>query len=227
MNTTSTDLTLGTAFDQEALLHIDALFNFALSMTKDPDDAQDLVQETYLRAYRFSDKYEIGTNCKAWLFRILRNTFINKYRKGTKEPDRVDYDENESPNQLLSCSEDLRQSMFDKMFDDDVTGAIAALPEIFKVPVLLCDIEGFTYEEIANMVDCPVGTVRSRIHRGRKMLRERLYSYAKYRGFDVDGEMPKQLAVPAYIPAYDEDESETETDELIDEDTDVIVAVAA
>lgn len=176
-----------TAFEREALPHSDILYNYALRMTNDPADADDLVQETFLKAFRFWDKYEQGTNIRAWLFRILKNSYINRYRKISKEPDMVDYedvqnfytsirDENADPN-------DLQQAMFGGLLEDEVSEAIAELPEDFRTVVILSDIEGLTYEEIADFVDCPVGTVRSRLHRGRKLLRARLFSYARERGY--------------------------------------------
>lgn len=174
-------------FEREALPHIDALYNFALRMTGDPDDADDLLQDTYLKAYRFFDKFEKGTNCKAWLFRIMKNSYINLYRKNSKEPDKVDYEEIQNFYNTIradsSDPNDLQEQLFGNLLDDDVTKAIESLPEDFRTVVILCDIEGFTYEEIAQFVECPIGTVRSRLHRGRKMLREKLFTYAKQKGY--------------------------------------------
>ncbi|MBL0173981.1 MAG: sigma-70 family RNA polymerase sigma factor [Ignavibacteria bacterium] len=177
-------------FEREALPHMDALYNFALRMTGDPDDADDLLQETFLKAYRFFDKFEKGTNCKAWLFRIMKNSFINIYRKVTKEPDKVDYDDVEEFYHSIRAesadSNDLQEKLFSNLLDDDVSRALEGLPGEFRTVVILCDIEGFTYEEIAEFVECPIGTVRSRLHRGRKMLRVKLLAYAKDRGYDTD-----------------------------------------
>lgn len=174
-------------FEQEALPHMDALYNFALRMTNDPDEADDLLQETYLKAYRFFDKFEKGTNCKAWLFRIMKNSFINMYRKTSKEPDKVDYNDVEEFYHMIraesSDPNDLEAKLFSNLLDDDVSRALEELPEEFRTVVILCDIEGFTYEEIADFVECPIGTVRSRLHRGRKMLRARLFEYARSRGY--------------------------------------------
>lgn len=174
-------------FKREAIPHMDILYNYALRMTADPDDAKDLLQETFLKAYRFWDKYEKGTNIRAWLFRIMKNSYINRYRKETKEPDTVDYNDIQNfYNTIRYQSEDpndLQEKIFGGLLEDDVARAIEALPEDFRTVVILCDIEGLTYEEIAEFVDCPIGTVRSRLHRGRKMLREKLYHYAKKRGF--------------------------------------------
>ncbi len=175
-------------FEKEALPHMDALYNFALRMTSDPDEADDLLQETYLKAYRFFDKFEKGTNCKAWLFRIMKNSFINIYRRSSKEPDKVDYHDVEefyhSIRAESSDPNDLEERIFSNILDDDVTIALESLPEEFRTVVILCDIEGFTYEEIADFVECPIGTVRSRLHRGRKMLRAKLLNYAQDRGYE-------------------------------------------
>jgi RNA polymerase sigma-70 factor (ECF subfamily) len=174
-------------FEKEAVPHMDAVYNFALRMTGDEDDADDLVQETYMKAFRFFDKFEKGTNCKAWLFRILKNSFINDYRKQTKEPNKVDYDdvqnfyENIKSNEVESKHYEL--DAFSNLLDDDISKAITELPEDFRTVIILNDIEGFTYEEIADFVDIPVGTVRSRLHRARKMLYVQLFDYAKDRGF--------------------------------------------
>lgn len=174
-------------FEREALPHIDLLYNFALRMTNNPADADDLVQETYLKAYRFWDKYEKGTNIRAWLFRIMKNSYINRYRKESKEPETVDYDEVKTFYNTLrdesSDPNDLQESLFGNLLDDDVASAIASLPDDFRTVVILCDIEGLTYEEIAEFVEIPLGTVRSRLHRGRKLLRSKLMKYAKDRGY--------------------------------------------
>ena len=174
-------------FEQEALPHMDALYNFALRMTGDGDDANDLVQDTFLKAFRFFDKFEKGTNCKAWLFRSMKNTFINSYRKKTKEPDKVDYEDVEKFYETVKPSSTdsahLEKEIYDNLLDDEITSAIASLPDDFKTVIILSDIEGFTYDEIADFVDCPVGTVRSRLHRARKMLFAKLYKYANEKGY--------------------------------------------
>jgi RNA polymerase sigma-70 factor (ECF subfamily) len=175
------------AFEKEAVPHMDSLYNFALRMTGDSDEADDLVQETYLKAFRFFDKFERGTNCKAWLFSIMKNTFINSYRKTTKEPGKVDYQdvenfyENIKPSSTDSAH--LEKDIYDNLLDDELSDAIASLPEDFRTVIILCDIEGFTYDEIADFVDIPVGTVRSRLHRARKMLFSKLYNYAADKGY--------------------------------------------
>jgi len=178
---------LNEEFEREAVPHMDALYNFALKMTGDSDDASDLIQETYLKAFRFWDKFEKGTNCKAWLFRIMKNTFINTYRKNTKEPDKVDYEEIENFYENIKPSSTdsahLEKDIYDNLLDDELSSAISSLPEDFRTVVILCDIEGYTYDEIADFVDVPVGTVRSRLHRARKMLYTKLHYYASDKGY--------------------------------------------
>jgi len=174
-------------FEEEFMPQIDALYTFAYHLTYNEDDANDLVQDTYLKAYRFIDNYIEGTNAKAWLFKILKNAFINQYRKRTKQPTRVDYEEvinfHEEEDANYSSYMDMREEMFQAMMGDEVTNAINALPVDFRVVILLCDIEGFTYEEIAKIVDIPIGTVRSRLHRARNMLKVELRNYAASLGY--------------------------------------------
>jgi RNA polymerase sigma-70 factor (ECF subfamily) len=174
-------------FQNEALPHMDFLYNYALRMTYNSTDAEDLVQETFLKAFRFWDSYEKGTNIRAWLFRIMKNAYINRYRKEKKEPETVEYDEVEnfynSVRETASESSDLQETLYNNLLEDDVATAIAELPEDFRTVVILCDIEGLTYEEVAEFVDCPIGTVRSRLHRGRKLLRAKLLDYARKRGY--------------------------------------------
>ena len=177
-------------FDDEIIPHMDALYNFALRLTTDPNDAEDLVQDTIVKAYRFFSSYEKGTNAKAWMFRILKNSFINNYRKSSKKPSQVDYDEvssyYESVRAERTDTSDLENLMFREMMDDDLSEALTRLPEDFRTVVLLCDVEGYTYEEIANMLDVPIGTIRSRLHRGRNLLKTELLEYAKKRGYTGD-----------------------------------------
>lgn len=185
---TSLDLTqLYKDFEEEALPHMDALYNFALKMTGDSDTADDLIQDTYMKAFKFFDKFEKGTNCKAWLFRILKNSYINDYRKLSKQPDKVDYDDIENFYENIKATEiktsHLVDDDFSRLMDDDISEAITTLPEDFRTVIILSDIEGFTYEEIAEFVDCPIGTVRSRLHRARKMLYTKLYKYAEDKGY--------------------------------------------
>lgn len=177
-------------FDEEIIPHMDALYNFALRLTTDPNDAEDLVQDTIVKAYRFFSSYEKGTNAKAWMFRILKNSFINNYRKTSKKPSQVDYDEVSSYYESIRAertdTSDLESLMFREMMDDDLSNALTRLPEDFRTVVLLCDVEGYTYEEIANMLDVPIGTIRSRLHRGRNLLKTELLEYAKKRGYTGD-----------------------------------------
>ncbi len=173
-------------FEREAVPHMDLLYNYALRMTGNTADADDLVQETYLKAFRFWDKYEKGTNIKAWLFRIMKNSYINRYRKESKEPDTVDYDEVKNFYNTIkddsTDTDDLGERMFGNLLSDEVAKALESLPVDFRTVVILCDIESLTYEEIADFVEIPIGTVRSRLHRGRKMLRIKLFEYARKRG---------------------------------------------
>lgn len=177
-------------FEDEIIPHLDAMYNFALRLTSDPNDAEDLVQDTIVKAFRFFSSYEKGTNAKAWLFRILKNSYINNYRKKSKQPNQVDYDEVSSFYETIRAdrtdTSDLEDRMFRELIDDDISNALEELPEDFRTVVLLCDVEDFTYEEIANMLDVPIGTIRSRLHRGRNLLKAQLMDYAEKRGFQPD-----------------------------------------
>jgi RNA polymerase sigma-70 factor, ECF subfamily len=176
-------------FQEEALPYLDSLYAGALRMTRNPADAEDLVQETMLRAYRSFDKFEPGTNLKAWLFRILTNAYINVYRKRQREPQKVSQDEiedfdlyqelkNHDP-QLSATPETI---VLDNLVDSDIMDAIDDLPEQFRLAVVLSDIEGFSYAEMAQIMDVPMGTVMSRLHRGRRALQKRLWDIARERG---------------------------------------------
>jgi RNA polymerase sigma-70 factor (ECF subfamily) len=167
-------------FEREALPHLDLLYNYSRRMINSSADAEDLVQETFLKAFRFWDGYERGTNIKAWLFKILKNSYINRYRRENREPETVDYD---SVEKKSDHSGESSGAFMEQMLEDDVTKAMESLPEEFRTVVILCDIEGLVYEEIAEFVEIPVGTVRSRIHRGRKLLRAKLFEYAKKKGY--------------------------------------------
>lgn len=186
MSQSTTDLQK--IFDEELLVHIDSVKTFAYHLTYNEADANDLVQETYMKAHRFIDKYQPGTNAKAWLFKICKNAFINEYRKKSKRPTKVDFEEivsyHRGDDQSKTEYFDLREEIFDNMMGDEVTTAINALPIDFRSVVLLCDIEGFTYEEISKIIDVPIGTVRSRLFRARNMLKERLKSYATDLGYE-------------------------------------------
>lgn len=175
-------------FEKEFMPLIDSLYNFAYRLTLDEDDANDLVQETYLKAYRFFDSYEQGTNAKAWLFRILKNSFINEFRKKSKEPSKVDYNEVEtfynSDDVDENITADLRVDSIQDMIGDEVATALNALAVDFRTIIILCDLEGFTYEEMSKILDIPIGTVRSRLHRARNLLKEKLKSYASSMGYN-------------------------------------------
>lgn len=177
-------------FNEEIIPHLDALHNFGLRLTSDPNDAEDLVQDTIVKAYRFFSSYEKGTNAKAWLFRILKNSYINNYRKKSKKPQEVDYDEVATFYETIRAerteTSDLEDKMFRELIDDDISKALNDIPEDFRTVVLLCDVEDFTYEEIANMLDVPIGTIRSRLHRGRNLLKAQLLEYAQKRGYAGD-----------------------------------------
>jgi len=174
-------------FEKELFPHITALKTFAYHLSYNEEDANDLVQETYMKAHRFIDKYVEGTNAKAWLFKIMKNAYINEYRKKSKRPKKVDFEDIVSYQDRDDASStkyhDLRQEIFQDMMGDEVTIAINALPIDFRTVILLCDIEGFTYEEISKIIDVPIGTVRSRLFRARNMLKEKLKEYAERLGY--------------------------------------------
>jgi len=176
-------------FSEEFYPHAESLYNFAYSLAHNDADAADLVQETYTKAFRFIDKYDQGTNAKAWLFKILKNAFINHYRKKSKAPTKVDiadysgYNDEEGGSNL-SGYVDLRQEIFQNMMGDEVTAAVNGLPVDYRTVILLCDVEDFSYEEISKIIGAPIGTVRSRLHRARNLLKEKLKSYAKSLGYE-------------------------------------------
>ena len=180
-------------FDREAMPHMKLLYNYALRMSGDREDADDLVQDTYMRAFKFFHKFEKGTNCKAWLFRIMKNCYINRYRKNKKEPPKVDYEDvqnfYDSIRSELVDPNDLEQKVFANLLDDDVMNALNSLQDDYKTVVILCDLEGLSYDEISEFLDCPIGTVRSRLHRGRKILQNKLTEYAKDKGYAVETEI--------------------------------------
>jgi RNA polymerase sigma-70 factor (ECF subfamily) len=179
-------------FDQEFMPHINSMYNFAFRLTMDEDEAKDLVQDTYLKAFRFITSFQKGTNAKAWLFRILKNSFINDYRKKSKEPAKVDYQEvetfyNSEEAEADNITTDLRVDAVQEMIGDEVANALNSLAVDFRTVIILCDIEGFTYEEMAKILDIPIGTVRSRLHRARNLLKDKLKVYAKSMGYNEDG----------------------------------------
>jgi len=171
-------------FERAALVHLDALYRVALRLTGNAADAEDLVQETMLRAYRSWDRYTPGTNAKGWLLTILRHLFINEYRRKSRHPETVDVDTIE-PFALFQevQEEDPQGAFFDKIVDDEVLRAVDQLPEAFREAVTLSDVEGLSYEEVAKVLDVPVGTVKSRLYRGRRLLQAKLYEYAVSMGY--------------------------------------------
>ena len=178
-------------FESEAVPHMDALYRTALRMTKNQTDAEDLVQETMVKAYRFWDKFEPGSNCRAWLFKIMTNIFINEYRSKSRTPVSVnmdDIDDNFLYGQLASMppGRTPEEEMFAKIFDDDVKKAIEELPDDFRLVVVLSFLEGFSYQEIADIIELQLGTVKSRLHRGRKLLQKKLHDYAVKNGYIKD-----------------------------------------
>jgi RNA polymerase sigma-70 factor (ECF subfamily) len=175
-------------FDKEALVHLDSLYRTALRMTKNENDASDLVQETFFKAYRFWDKFEEGSNCRAWLYKIMTNIFINQYRAKASSPQTVDLEDVDDDflfGQLsaLGPSDDPEKLFFRKVFDDDVKAAIDEMPDDFRLVIILSFLEGFSYQEIADILNINIGTVKSRLHRGRKLLQKSLWEYAVKNGF--------------------------------------------
>jgi RNA polymerase sigma-70 factor (ECF subfamily) len=170
-----------TEFEREVLPHLQALYGVALRMTKSEGDAEDLVQETVLRAYRFWDGFEAGSNCRAWLMRILTNVFRNRYRERTREQEILGEAEASTANlgQFQGRSpRDAESALFGRMLSRDVERALAELPPEFRLPVILADLEDLSYKEIAEIMECPAGTVMSRLFRGRRMLQKQLSDYA-------------------------------------------------
>ena len=185
-----------TKFSEQAMQYMDALYTAALRLTHNSADAEDLVQETYLKAYRAYGGFEEGTNLRAWLYRILTNTFINNYRSKKRRPDETDIDEVEDLYlyrrlgglEAAAAGRSAEDDLLDWFTDAEVKEAVESLPEQFRMAVLLSDVEGFSYKEIAEILDIPIGTVMSRLHRGRKALQRQLYEFAKSRHLtSVDG----------------------------------------
>jgi RNA polymerase sigma-70 factor (ECF subfamily) len=177
-------------FSDQAMEHMPSLYAAALRMTRHPSDAEDLVQETYLKAYRAWNSFQQGTNLKAWLYRILTNTFINSYRSKKRRPEMSDIEDVEDLYlyrrlgglEAAAAGRSAEEEVLDSITDDEVKRAIEALPEQFRMAVLLADVEGFSYKEIASILDIPIGTVMSRLHRGRKALQKSLFEFGMERG---------------------------------------------
>jgi len=187
------DPVLRERFERDVLPLLPNLYGAALRMTRNPQDAEDLVQETYLRAYRGFEGFREGTNLRAWMYRILTNTFINSYRKKQREPVTVSVSDEDTPDWYLydrigsSVAEPSAESeVLEQIPDEDVQRALEDLPEVFRMAVLLADVEGFSYKEIAEIVDIPIGTVMSRLHRGRKALQRALWETVRERGLVTD-----------------------------------------
>jgi len=183
-------MTTRETFANDAMSHAPQLFSTAMRMTRNRADAEDLVQETFVKAWRAFDSYQQGTNLRAWLFRIMTNTYINKYHAKQRRPQETELDDVEElflyrrlgaidQSRISPSAEDQMMALFT---DDDIKRALEDLPETFRLPVLLSDVEGFSYKEIAEMTGVPIGTVMSRLHRGRKAMQKLLYEFAKDRG---------------------------------------------
>ncbi|HEX7094734.1 MAG TPA: sigma-70 family RNA polymerase sigma factor [Acidimicrobiales bacterium] len=201
-------------FAEQAMPYMDSLYNAALRLTRNASDAEDLVQETYLRAYRGFGGFEDGTNLRAWLYRILTNTFINNYRAKKRRPDETELDEVEDLYlyrklgglEAATVGRSAEDELMDWFTDAEVKEAVEALPEQFRLAVLLADVEGFSYKEIAEILDVPIGTVMSRLHRGRKALQRRLYEFAEARRL-VGGESGNGHAEASEHASRDGDEA--------------------
>jgi RNA polymerase sigma-70 factor, ECF subfamily len=182
-------------FERDAMQYARQLYSAAMRMTRNPSDAEDLVQETFLKAYRAYHTFEAGTNLKAWLYRILTNTYINKYRKESRRPSEVDLGSVEDlylyrrigSEESAEASRTTEDRVLDGLVESDIKAAVESLPENFRLPVLLADLEGFSYKEIADILEIPIGTVMSRLHRGRKAMQKALWDYAEKRGLLPEG----------------------------------------
>jgi RNA polymerase sigma-70 factor (ECF subfamily) len=182
-------------FAEEAMEYMSSLYSAALRMTRNPADAEDLVQETYLKAYRAFGSFKEGTNLKAWLYRILTNTFINAYRARKRRPEQTELDDVEDLYlyrrlgglEAVSAGRSAEEEVLEHFTEGEVKAAVEELPEQFRLAVLLADVEGFSYKEIAEILDIPIGTVMSRLHRGRKALQKTLHDFG----------MQRRLVVPA------------------------------
>ena len=195
-------------FQTEMVPHMNLLYNFALRTTNNVEDAKDLLQETYLKAFRFIDKYEEGSNAKAWLFRIMKNSYINEYRKNSRAPKQVNYDDIQDYYELIRershDSNDMRRQFYDNLLEDEVVSAMETLDEEFRTIIILSDLEQLTYEEISDILDIPLGTVRSRLHRARKVMQQKLREFAIRKGYlsSSKKEELKESPEPPFALAY-------------------------
>ena len=204
---------------------MDQLYSAAMRMTRNPSDAEDLVQETYMKAFRGFERFQEGTNLKAWMYRILTNSYINRYRQKQRRPDESDIGDVEDMylyrrlggenSEIGASAED---AFLDSVTDSQVKDAIEALPENFRMAVLLADVEGFAYKEIAEILEIPIGTVMSRIHRGRKALEKHLHDFAAERNLLPDAEIGNE---EAEVPVGDSAGEPASEDDTADSDTEI------
>ncbi len=194
-------------FEAESTSHLEALYGFALRLTRNTSDAEDLVQEAFLRAYRFRGSYAPGTNMRAWMFKILSNLFINRYRRSSRESSALDGVEGDAIAEAALSRDSVRllrdpEAHFEAgLFGEHVTRALESLPPDFRAVVMLSDIEEFSYKEIAEIMGCPIGTVMSRLHRARRLLQKQLVDYATETGA-LPAEERAEPAAPADLAAY-------------------------